>query len=297
MNKKEKYLIIGADDFGICPNANQAIKELYESGYISSVNIIAGASCTADAIEYAIEHNMPTGVHLTLNSDCKEHPWHAISGVSSITDQQGYLYSDTNLFAKYAKSKDVSAECKAQIDFLVDKGVCVDHIDNHCGTMYGINGRLFFVNAFSLCREYNLPFRFPKRGDFLQYYFEKSVPFYVKIAFNMVVATGRIMGVKLIDNMISNPYPIKEIASCKALGDFYIDCLRNLPYGVSEMFLHPAYYSKIFSPLTKEWQKREWEAEFLASGRLQSVIKDEGVKVISYRERYACTEAIQKNAR
>ncbi len=281
---KVKYLIIGADDFGICPSANKAIKELYESGKISSANIIANAPYAAEAIDYVKKYNMPTGVHLTLNSDLQEQLWHALTGVSSITDAQGGLLTDTNLFAKQAKSKDVTAECSAQIEYLLNAGVAIDHIDNHCATLYGINKRLFFVNAFLLCKRYKLPFRFPKQHNFLSFYFPGGIPAIIKAAFNVIVATARLMRVRLVDNIVTNPYPIAEISSYNALCDFYLDALDGIPYGVTEMFLHPAYYCKTFSPLTKEWQKREWEASFLASGRLESAIKDKGIKVISYRD-------------
>jgi len=280
---KEKYLIIGADDFGICPSANKAIIDLYEQGRISSTNIIAGAPYAKEAIEYAKASGIPTGVHLTLNSDAIEHPWQALAGVSSITDDKRNLLTDTNVFAKAAKSKDVTAECKAQVDLLLGSGVPIDHIDNHSATLYGINKRLFFINAFTLCRKYNLPFRFPKRLDFLSFYFPKGIPWFIKAVFATIVGIARLMRVGLVDHIVSNPYPIAEIKDYQALCDFYLQELDKLPYGITEMFLHPAYSCPIFSPLTKEWKKREWEAEFLASGSLQQAIAEKGIKVISYK--------------
>ncbi|MGI6214022.1 MAG: ChbG/HpnK family deacetylase [Christensenellales bacterium] len=284
---KEKYLIIGADDFGICPSVNKAIIQLLEQGKITSVNIIAQADCADEAIAYVVERGLSAGAHLTLNSDQKQHPWKAISKAESICDKDGFLYYDTGDFARLAKSKDVTRECRAQIEALIAKGVSLDHIDSHSGTLYGINKRLFFINAFRLCREYNLPFRFPVQAGFLDDYFAGGAPFIVKAAFKAVAALAGAMRVKLIDNMVTNPYPVNKIQNYSALEEYYIKAIKNLPYGVSEMFLHPAYYCPVFSPLTEEWKKREWELEFLLSNALENTIKNEGIKLISYKDLYA----------
>lgn len=283
-NIQEKYLIIGADDFGICPSANKAIKELYDCSKITSINIIAGSSYVDEAIEYVINKGCSVGAHLTLNSDQSQHSFKAIRRDSSISDSAGNLYADANVFADKAKSRDVTLECKAQIEFLLDKGIHLDHIDNHSGTLYGINKRLFFINAFRIAREYNLPFRLPIKPDFLADYFEKGIPLVLKLAYKVIVAIAKAMQVQLIDNMISHPHSVDRIKDYSTLKGYYLDSLRCLKAGVTEMFLHPSYYCPIFSPLTKEWKKREWELEFLHSKELQDTINNEGIKLISYAD-------------
>lgn len=280
-----RRLIVNADDFGVAKATNIAIAELFIAGRITSSSLLARAEETEDAVSLTKKHNIPFGVHLTLNSDFKEYPWRAACGCqTSLSDANGFLYDDTAYIKKHARFQDVTRECEAQIKRITDMGIAPDHLDNHCGTMYGINLRPFFINAFKLCRKYHLPFRFPKRGRFLQNYFKGSIPFYVKAAHKAVAFCGTIMGAKLIDDMVTNPYPIKDIPDYKALERYYLDEITKIGEGVTELFLHPSYPVEKFSLITPEWKKRGFELDFLMSDAYQNRIKDEGIELISYKD-------------
>jgi predicted glycoside hydrolase/deacetylase ChbG (UPF0249 family) len=280
---KKKFLIINADDFGVCPQTNKAIVELYTEKLISSTSLIASGTAFHDAIEQAQKSNIKVGVHFAFNSDYSNHLWQAISDkelVSSLVDADGFFHNDTNLFNKGAISTELDIEMQNQYDIIAKSGVSIDHADSHCGTLYGINGRLFFINAFRFCKKYNLPFRFPKNPEFLQDYFANKVPPMIKIAHKAVVFISKLYGVKLINNMISNPYKLKDIPNYKALEDYYLDKIRNLQPGVTELFLHPSYDAP--SLCSNEWKKRIYELEFLHSQNFQTALKDSGAEICSY---------------
>lgn len=248
---------------------------------ITSVSLLAVGEAAEDAVNISKETGIKVGVHLTLNSDFSERPWRSISGAESFTEN-GMLFSDTNCLAKSAKSREVTRECRAQIEYVTTRGVELDHLDNHCGTMYGINGRLFFINAFRLARQYRLPFRFPKRGGFLNGYFGGSAPAFIRAAHKAVVLTGKIMGASLPDDIITHPYPIKDIPDYKSLEKYYLDALTGIGEGVTEMFLHPSYDCVELSILTKEWTKRQYELELLFSEKFSQRLSDEGIELTSY---------------
>lgn len=279
----ERKLIINADDFGISNATNQAIKELLEDKKITSTSLIANANYAEEAIEIARELKQYVGVHLTLNSDFAQHPWRVLSEISdnSLTDDNGNLYSDVNLVAK-AKAIDVFNECEAQIRYLLDKGILIDHIDNHSGTMYGINKRLFFLIAFRLARKYDLPFRFPKYNYFLEDYFTEKTPLLIKIAHKVITYIAKYKKVRLIDDMITNPY--SNIQDYNTLKDYYLNAITNMRCNITELFMHPSYPCPIHSPLTSEWQKRVWELEFLNSSAFSNRLSDEGIKLLTYRD-------------
>lgn len=279
-----KKLIINADDFGISEATNRAIRELFKDKKITSCSLLACGGAAEDALNIAKEDGLRVGVHLTLNSDFKEFPWKSLGAKDgfSLADENGNLFWDTKIVAKRAKGKDVTAECLAQIKKVADAGVKIDHIDNHSGTMYGINLRLFFINAFRLARKNNLPFRFPRGGGFLEGFFKGGVPAVIRFAHKAVVLTSKVMRAVTIDEMISNPYPIKDIPDYKALRDYYVKEIRGIKEGVTELFLHPSCYCPVLSPLTPEWKKREYELEFLMSGELDGIIREEGIELISY---------------
>lgn len=276
-----KKLIINADDFGICKETNKAVKELFKAKKITSTSLLAVGGAADEALYISKELGISPGVHLTLNSDFAEMPWKSLSAAESFM-ADGYLLFDTARLAKGATSKDVTLECEKQIEYVLNGGVRPDHIDNHCGTMYGINGRLFFINAFRLAKKYRLPFRFPKRGGFLDGYFKGKAPALIKVAHKAVVLTGRLMGAALPDDIITHPYPMKDIAGYKSLEKYYLDAVTAVGEGVTELFLHPSYDCAEFSALTKEWKKRQYELEFLFSGKLEKRMADEGIEAVSY---------------
>ena len=279
-----RKLIINADDFGISKATNKAIKELLLSKKITSVSLLSVADEAEEALAIAKELGISVGAHLTLNSDFSFNPWKAMISGTTLCDSAGFLLTDTKLLAQIAKGKDVTKECVAQIEYILNFGVKIDHIDNHSGTMYGINMRLFFINAFKLARKYNLPFRFPKGNGFLNDYFKEVVPSIVKVAYKAIVLTGRVMRVKLLDEMITNPYRICDIPDYNVLEYYYLNAIRNIKEGVSELFLHPSYYCPEISPYDEEWKKREYELEFLNSPALEKTLTDEGIELISYAD-------------
>lgn len=279
-----KYLIINADDFGVCTQTNRAIAELFDAKKITSTNLLMSAEGTAEAVQLIQQHSYNFGVHLALNSDFQQYPWDALHKSGSLADPNGKLYFDTAYIAKHAKGKDVTRECIAQIEACLSYGITPDHLDNHCGTMYGINMRLFFINAFRLSKNYNLPFRFPKRGTFLRGYFGGKVPAYVKAAHKAVVMCAKIMGATVIDDMITNPYPIKDIPDYKALEDYYLSQISGITDGITELFMHPSYDAPQYSAITVEWKKRLYELDFLFSPALEKRLSDEGIQLISYND-------------
>ncbi|MDR1628814.1 MAG: polysaccharide deacetylase family protein [Oscillospiraceae bacterium] len=283
MNKR--FLIINADDFGLYESSDRAIETLFDGGLITSSTILAPASNARQACEVAKQKNYAVGVHWTLHSEWADAPWRpcAKAGqVPSLADGQGYLWSGGKQVRKHAKGADVTRELQAQVDFLRQCGCDADHADSHGGTLYGINGRLFFINAFRVCRELGLPFRFPKTDGFLRRQFGGRVPAVVKGIHRGIAALGQKMGVKLLDDFITNPYHIAKIPDYESLSRYYEEQLATAPAGVTEVFLHPSLPDGELCAKTAEWKKREWEYRFLSEGRLLEAAKKEGFALVSW---------------
>ena len=68
----ERYLIINADDFGLCESMNQAVQELFRLGAITSSSILSPAPRAAKASALAAQQKLPAGVHWTLFSEWTE---------------------------------------------------------------------------------------------------------------------------------------------------------------------------------------------------------------------------------
>ena len=272
-----KYLIINADDFGYNQEQNEAIKELLEKGLITSTCVMSVAPCAKDAVNFAGEKNFPVGVHFTLNSDDDRNIWHSLTGANSLGANG--LPTDQKDLAFKAKRKDVRNELEAQYKFIVEKGALVDHADSHCGTLYGINGRRFFLDAFDFCSTYNLPFRFPKTEGFIERQFGRKVPDFILKLQNAIVKAGEKRGVTMLDDLVSDPRSMKEIKNYESLREYYLNRVDNCIEGVTEIFLHPSLPNE---KMGVEWEKRVLEYELLKSGDLPARAKEKNIQVVSW---------------
>lgn len=281
-----KFLIINADDFGVNESTNKAVLELFEQGLITSASLLTVASRSKAAADMAAQGNLPVGVHLTINSDDAENRWQSNSGAKSLSDGKG-LYCDAKKITLKAKSADVSAELEAQYRFMTANGCKPDHADSHCGTLYGINGRLFFINAFRFCKEHGLPFRFPRKSTFLDRQFGGKAPAPIVLLQKGIIKLADRYKIDLLDDMISNPFPIRKIKSYEELRGFYIREVLNLAPGVTEMFFHPAYPAgDAPSGPESEWLKREYELRLLKSGDLHEAVFKNKIHLVSWPEAF-----------
>lgn len=285
MKSNQRFVIINADDFGICPETNAAIRQLYQEGKISSSTLLVTAPNAAEAIQGATAEGLPLGVHWTLHSDWRgENRWPPAALATEVPSlaPEGFLCASAGEMAKKANAKEVTRELEAQVLAMVQAGCPPTHADSHGGTLYGLGGRLFFINALRLCKKYRLPFRLPKGTSFLKRQFPKGVPTAIKFAQKLATGLAALMGVPLIDDMISNPYKVEEIGSYEALCKYYLTEVASAGPGVTEVFLHPSLHSERCAALTNQWQKRVWEYEFLKSGALVELLKKENIQLIGW---------------
>ena len=142
-----KYLIINADDFGLNKEQNEAIDDLLNNKLITSTSLMSVAPEAENATAFARNIDFPVGVHITLNSDEKDSLYQSLTGAPSL-GRDGSLWLESKNLTFKAKREDVKSELEAQYRYILDKGAKVDHADSHCGTVYGINGRRFYLDAF-----------------------------------------------------------------------------------------------------------------------------------------------------
>ena len=272
-----KYLIINADDFGYNEYQNNAIIELLENILITSTSLLAVAPNAKDAVEFSKKNKIDVGVHLAINSDDENNKWQSLSKANSF--KNGLPNNQKDLIFKTTR-EDVRTELEKQYRFITDNSGKVDHADNHCATLYGINGRRFYIDAFDFCAEHNLPYRFPKTSGFIERQLGRNVPNILKKYQQMIVNAGKKRGVKMLDDLVSNPFSMDKIKSYNTLEKYYLDAVDNCIDGVTEIFLHPAL------PIDGEqgeWQKRVFEYQLLKSGCLLERARQKGINVVSWK--------------
>ena len=99
-----KYLIINADDYGMCHSANVAVQDLFEGGFLKSSTVMMPCPAAEEAVRFSIEHpEYAIGVHLTLTSEWGEYRWKPLTDGKSLIDEEGFMWHESDQVEKNVK--------------------------------------------------------------------------------------------------------------------------------------------------------------------------------------------------
>lgn len=284
----EKYLIINADDFGMCHAANQAVINLFNDKLITSASIMPVCPWFMEAAVYAAEKRADVGAHLTFTSEWKSYRWRSLSGAGSLNDKDGYMPRTCPEFEQKADRAEVLKEIQRQLDVFSDNNVEITNIDNHMGSLYGLNsGKSFIPDILDICSEKKLPFRFPR---FFPSEREKALPEEVLKDCRKIVDLAEEKGVALIDYLIEYPFHLTPDENYESYKRMIIGLLRQLSSGISELYIHPAVECEEIQAVNPSWEKRVMEYRVLYEDQVQNVISAEGIRLIPWSEVGRCRE-------
>lgn len=278
----DKYLIINADDFGMCQSGNEAIEELFEVGYITSTTLMTPCPWAEDAIARAKRNpRMRVGLHTTLTSEWFPYRWGPVSRtpVPSLLDADGYLPHTAAELLKKCTEADVQTELNAQLDFMLHRNMEPTHVDNHMGSLYGLEGRPLFLQAFQLCARGPYPFRMPRSLEMFG-----QVPPRLLAMLGTAVRGADGLGIGTLDHLLNNDRRFAESDGYDALKRSYLDIIARLPEGVSEMYMHPAADSAELRGMTPAWYTRVWEYKLLRDPDLKAAIDASGAVLTTWAD-------------
>jgi len=281
---EEKLLIVNADDFGMCRAANAAVEKLLLAGDISSATVMMPCPWAKQAAAFSKNNpQLDIGVHLTFTSEWEGYRWGPVSGrdtASSLLDEEKYFPRDCDTFEKQADAEEVRREIYAQIEYAITLGVQPTHLDIHMGSLYGLaTGRDFLETVIEACVHYGLPLRLPCRMIEDPSFPEALLP----------MATARIQfaeerGVRMIDDLVSLPYPMEEGDTYVKVRQQMVELLRGIRPGLTEIIIHPAFVTDELEAINPHAEKRGMEAELFQDPLIQQTIQEAGIRMISWRD-------------
>lgn len=289
----EKYLIINADDFGMCHSANLAVFDLFEKGGITSATIMTPCSWAKEAGVWAAKHpEYAVGVHLTFTSEWGNYRWSPIANIAtdSLRDSEGFMYHESDEFEKNCIIEEVAEEINAQIARFKSFGVEPSHLDNHMGSLYGIETGRFELLTLTLetAGKCGLPFRFP--GTFVPEMFSNDT-LAVKIdldmisgMFNQVLDFAKMQKVAMPDYLIPGEWNGPQNDSYENFKEYIYELYRSFPEGVTETYIHPALESEELKAISGAWHRRVWEHKLFSDPQTLQHIEACGIKLINYRD-------------
>jgi predicted glycoside hydrolase/deacetylase ChbG (UPF0249 family) len=266
-----KLLIVHADDLGAAHSINIASIKALTTGLVSSGSIMVPCPWLPEIAAYARAHpEADLGLHLTLTSEWSSYRWGPVLGrerVPSLLDPSGYLYPLENEATAHMEIKEVEAEIRAQIARARALGIQPTHLDSHMGTLY--QSKALFETLLRVARENKLPFRVS------QDWFSRA-PF-------MPALLGP------DDLVLDRTISIEPAVAPEDWAKFYTDEIKNLRPGVTDMVVHLAFADEEMKGVTfghpnwgAEWRQRDFE--FVTSDAFRKLLKENNVKLITWRE-------------
>jgi predicted glycoside hydrolase/deacetylase ChbG (UPF0249 family) len=258
-----RVLIINADDFGMYHAVNAAVIRSIEEGIASSCSLMAPCPAAPDAMRLLRQHpRIPFGIHLTLVCDTPGYRWGPLTAkqtVPSLLDETGDLFTPDHVPALLAQARldEVEREFRAQVNAVTDAGLTPTHLDWHC-LADGGRDDIFDVTV-ALAAEYGLAVRAwldPARRKLRQ------------------------RGLPVVDHDFLDSFRLDTDGKQAR----YARLLHDSPPGLSEWAVHPALGDRQSQRIDPGWRVRQTDYEFLTSPTASTLLREEGITVISYRQ-------------
>jgi predicted glycoside hydrolase/deacetylase ChbG (UPF0249 family) len=265
-----KLLIVHADDLAMAHSVNTATIKAFESGLVNSGSIMIPCPWLPEIAAYAQSHpEADLGLHLTLTSEWRFYRWGPVLSkdrVSSLLDNNGYLYPTETEAASHVKATEVEAEIRAQIDRARAFGIKPTHLDSHMGTLY--QNRTLFEVLLRVGRDNRLPVLLPK---------------------DMLASTDMSSVLNKNDIVIDRMITIGPSVPADGWSKFYSDAIKSLQPGVTELIVHIAYDDEEMRGATADhpdwgaaWRQRDFQ--LLTSDTFRRLLKENSIKLVTWRE-------------
>jgi len=266
-----KLLIVHADDLGAAHSVDIASIKAFEGGLVNSGSIMIPCPWVSEIATYARNHpEADLGLHLTLTSEWTPYRWGPVLSkdrVASLLDSSGYFYLTESEAASHINPREAEAELRSQIERARSLGIQPTHLDSHMGTLY--QNKALFEILLRLARKNKLPTRMSR--EFLE-----------RLSFLPSLLTPDDI---VIDRIIS----IEPEVPPEGWGKFYADAVKSIQPGITEMIVHIAYDDAEMRGMTFDhpnwgaaWRQRDFD--FLTSDKFRSLLKENNIKLITWRE-------------
>lgn len=283
----ERYLIINADDFGMCLSHNEATFELFECGGITSASLMVPCGWSKHAVRWAQKHkDCSVGVHLTFTSEWGGYRWGPTAQYETDTlrDSEGYFYHECEEFEAQCEIKQVANEIRSQVLKAQSMGLNVSHLDTHMAALYGLCGNFDLMpKTFEICKEFSLPFRmyrFP-HPDYVPEGLNLPISMYEKFV-RSYANIADMFEVPILDYLLYPECPQEAYKDYETFRNFMLRRITGIPDGVSEIYIHPAIESDEIKNITAVWWKRVWEFKLFSDPQTRKILESEGIKLINY---------------
>jgi predicted glycoside hydrolase/deacetylase ChbG (UPF0249 family) len=274
----KKVVIVYATQMGVCHEANEAGRELLDSGAVQSATAMPPCPWFGDfAASCRNEPGKDVGVAITLTSEKKNYRWRPIAPASEVTrlvDANGYLAQSVMQFTYNATPEQVETEIEAQIAHAKKLGLNPTHISPHLGAVFA-------------------------RPDVMAVYLATArkhwIPAVVIELTPEMIAEFRSAGIPLDPETIDlvERYPLPKLDNLRFTEPAesyeekkanFLKLLAELEPGITQIMVFPAKKSRALQVLYPNWKQRVWEAKLLADAEVMAALQSEEIVLTNWKE-------------
>lgn len=268
--RDSKLLIIHADDLAVAHSEDTASFDALDKNAATSASLMVPCPWLNEVAAYAKDHpEADLGLHLTLTAEWKTYRWGPVESkdkVPSLLDPSGYLWPEVEPAVRHLKSEEAEREIRSQIERAVAMGIHPTHLDSHMGVLFE-RPDLFAVYV-KVAREYKLPFLAALSPDvskeLLSLLSEKDL---------------------VLDSVVMAD-PGVAPANWK---DFYLNAIKNLKPGVTEMIVHLGHDDAELQAVTVDhpdygaaWRQRDYDV--VTSPEFKKALEENHIILIHWKD-------------
>lgn len=266
----QRHLIVTADDFGLHEAVNDAIEQASGAGILTAASLMVTGAAAADAVRRARRlPNLRVGLHLVLADGSAALPHEQIP---DLTDAAGYMGSGMFLrgvryFARPAVRRQLGAEIRAQFEAFARTGLSLDHVNAH--KHFHLHPTILST-LLRVAREYGArAVRVPAEP---LWFAARTAGFDAAMGAALLRPWILLMKHRLRVAGIFHNDHLFGIAGSGAMDEAaLLKVLARLPYGVTEIYLHPAVAGAIIAPSMPRYRHAD-ELEALLSPRVRAAM-------------------------
>jgi predicted glycoside hydrolase/deacetylase ChbG (UPF0249 family) len=269
------FLIIHADDAGMCHNVNRATQEALQGGLVTSASIMVPCPGFEDFAAYAVKHpEYDYGIHLVLNSEWETYRWKPLTPpqqVPSLIDSNGYFWGSRDLVRANVVAAEAERELRAQIERARQRGIRLSHLDSHMLAMFT---RPDLARVYlRLAMDYHLPILAPRQMSAEQ---AREFPEIAAVYTELREALEQRF-LPMIDHMDDNyNVPVAERR------EYFLDYVRSLKPGITEIIIHCGYDDSELREISPSAALRDTDRTIFTSDEMAREIRMSGAQLVDW---------------
>jgi hypothetical protein len=131
MAQAQRRLVITSDDLGMTLAVNRGIEAALSAGALTGTNIMVPCPWFEHAARGIAGTSADLGVHFTLTCEWANYTWRPLTPAASLLEAEGRMYRTIPALMANAQAEDIRAECRAQLDLALRRGLPVNYVDVH----------------------------------------------------------------------------------------------------------------------------------------------------------------------